>query len=88
MRAWTPPESRRDTRLRDALDAADLHPWMLADVNEAAAAIANNRTLERAFRTWASDHGATRALAGAPIHDLVRAAARKIIVRPRAHTAG
>jgi ABC-type nitrate/sulfonate/bicarbonate transport system ATPase subunit/GNAT superfamily N-acetyltransferase len=88
MRAWTPPESRRDNRLRDALDAADLHPWMLADVNEAAAAIANNRTLERAFRTWASDHGATRALTGAPIHDLVRAAARKIIVRPRAHTAG
>jgi ABC-type cobalamin/Fe3+-siderophores transport system ATPase subunit len=87
MREWTPPPARRDSRLIDAIDAAGLRPWMLADVDETLGAIAEKPFLEAALRVWARAHGPTRSLAGAPIRDLVRAAARTVIVRPRAYTA-
>lgn len=88
MREWCPPPARRDVRLIDAIESIEgLRPWMLADVQDTLAIIDAHPRLEKALRTWAREHGPTRALAAGPIRDNIRAAARAIIARPRAYTA-
>jgi GNAT superfamily N-acetyltransferase len=88
MREWLPDPALRDRRLLDALSAADLRPWMLADIDLAQERIEQFPHLERSLRVWANAHGPTRPLAGAPTRDLIRAAARHIIAPRRAYTDG
>ncbi|HMN39849.1 MAG TPA: ABC transporter ATP-binding protein [Phycisphaerales bacterium] len=88
MREWVGEPTWRDTRLIDTLDAAGLRPWMIADIASTLKKVERHPFLARAFRVWAGKHGATRALAEAPIEDVIRAAARSIVARARAYTAG
>ncbi len=88
MREWIAEPTWRDIRLIDAIRSAELQPWMIADVAEAAEAAARHPRLAKAFRVWAGKHGSTRSLAHAPIEDVIRAAARSVVARPRAYTAG
>ncbi len=87
MREWTLPPARRDLALLDALRAADLATWMLADIDLALDRIAAHPHLDRSLRIWANAHGPTRPLAGAPARVLIRAAAKHIIAPRRAYTA-
>ena len=88
MNEWTLPPARRDIALIDALHAAALAPWMLADIDLALERIAQHPHLERALRIWANAHGPTRPFTGAPTRDLIRAAAKHIIAPRRAYTSG
>ena len=88
MTEWTLPPTPRDLKLIDALSAADLRPWMLADIDLALDHIARFPHLDRALRVWANAHGPTRPLAHAPPRDLIRAAAKHIISPRHAYTAG
>ncbi len=88
MTEWLIPHAKRDLKLIDALSAADLRPWMLADIDLALDRIDRFPHLDRALRTWATAHGHTRPLAHAPPRDLIRAAAKHIITPRRAYTHG
>ncbi len=88
MTEWTLPPAPRDLRLIDALSAANLRPWMLADVDLALDHLSHFPHLDRALRRWATAHGHTRPLAHAPPRDLIRAAAKHIITSRRAYTHG
>lgn len=88
MTEWLIPHAMRDLKLIDALSAADLRPWMLADIDLALERIDRFPHLDRALRIWATAHGHTRPLAHAPPRDLIRAAAKHIITPRRAYTHG
>jgi hypothetical protein len=88
MREWVLPHGQRDLRLLDALGAADLRPWMLADVELAMERVERFPHLERALRVWAMAHGHTRAMAHGGLRELVRGAAKQIITPRRAYTHG
>lgn len=88
MTEWLIPHAKRDLKLIDALSAADLRPWMLADIDLTIEHIDRFPHLDRALRIWATAHGHTRPLAHAPPRDLIRAAARHIITPRHAYTHG
>lgn len=88
MQEWCVPPPARDERLIQHVEAAGLRTWMLADVDEVVRAIQKHGFLDKALRVWAMAHGPTRALVGADVREIVRAAARSVIHRPRAYTAG
>jgi len=88
MRRCDPEPSSRDTRLIQNIEAAGLRPWMIADPPRAIEAAARFPHLDRAFRIWARAYRATRPLADADLHQIVKAAARSVITRPIAYTAG
>jgi ABC-type cobalamin/Fe3+-siderophores transport system ATPase subunit/GNAT superfamily N-acetyltransferase len=88
MTEWMLPPAPRDLKLIDALSAADLRPWMLADIDLALERIDRFPHMDRALRIWATAHGPTRPLAHAPPRDLIGAAAKHIITPRRAYTHG
>jgi ABC-type lipoprotein export system ATPase subunit/GNAT superfamily N-acetyltransferase len=88
MREWSGEPTTRDRRLIEALDRADICAWMIADIDATRQKIEHHAGLEKAFRVWAGKHGATRSLVHAPIEDIVQAAAKTIVTRPRAYSAG
>jgi GNAT superfamily N-acetyltransferase len=87
MREWIGERTKRDSRLIDGLHQANLRPWYIADVRAMVRRAHRDRSLEKALRAWAMKHGATRRLTGGPIEDIIAAAARSIVQRPRAYTA-
>lgn len=75
--------SQRDARLLDALAHLDLEPWRLATPDLALrraldASPISGALLERELRAWANAAGATRALTGADLPTIFRAAARSL----------
>jgi GNAT superfamily N-acetyltransferase len=79
MTPFRPGCPARTARLLEALHAANIAPWILADPSRAEACFRADPTLRTALRRWANDSRATRPLLAASPIDLAREAARALL---------
>lgn len=88
MRPIRVPASGRDRRLAEALEAARVAPWVLADAARVQRRLGGAPELHRALRTWANDSRATRQLLLRSPSELALRAARALTTARLVYVSG